>query len=302
MKKSVTFKSFVDGDVSVIVKNNSEMMRLMLKAQEYDLKWCDGDLPIPGIPNDEYPMVIFNEEWDNGMSYSTFTEYVNESVLVEELLGEETKARKSYRVLKDKTNDGALTVGKVYTLEDNGDLISDHGYRYPARVHGDVIEWLSFWYDFEDVTGGVAKSPRYSITIECDGDVTTAKMVINGKEVKTATAKRNPEDTFDWKVGAQTAFGRLWESEPKSEFKVKRPLAVGDRVVCIHEVDGNNHVKGECGTVIGVHGDYRKSFTVQFDQNIGGHSGRLWGVCGKEGHCWYCPEKSLMRIIGVERK
>lgn len=61
------------------------------------------------------------------------------------------------------------------------------------------------------------EKPRYQITIDCDGDTTTARMIINGKEVKTAKATRNPDDKFNWKLGAQLAFERLWgEKKPKN--------------------------------------------------------------------------------------
>lgn len=51
---------------------------------------------------------------------------------------------------------------------------------------------------------------RYQILIESDGDTTTAKMIVNGKEVKSAKAKRNPDDKPNWRIGAEMAFGRLF--------------------------------------------------------------------------------------------
>ena len=60
----------------------------------------------------------------------------------------------------------------------------------------------------------------YQILIDCDGTVTTATMTINGREIKTAIARRNPADKFDWKKGAAVAFDRLWDSQRKAE---KRP-------------------------------------------------------------------------------
>lgn len=68
----------------------------------------------------------------------------------------------------------------------------------------------------------------YRITIDCDGDTTTAKMIVNGKTVKTATAKRNPADKANWRIGAQTAFDRLWK---KQEKKRKGGFEIGDLVV-----------------------------------------------------------------------
>lgn len=64
------------------------------------------------------------------------------------------------------------------------------------------------------------KNGIYTIIISCDGnDVTTAKMIINGKIVKETRAKRNPEDKFDFKIASNVAFDRLFErvKEEKDE-------------------------------------------------------------------------------------
>lgn len=52
----------------------------------------------------------------------------------------------------------------------------------------------------------------YQILIDCDGTTTTATMTINGREIKTAIARRNPADKFNWRKGADLAFERLWNS------------------------------------------------------------------------------------------
>lgn len=56
----------------------------------------------------------------------------------------------------------------------------------------------------------------YQILIDCDGTTTTATMTINGREVKTAIARKNPADKFDWRKGAELAFERLWNSPKKA--------------------------------------------------------------------------------------
>ena len=57
------------------------------------------------------------------------------------------------------------------------------------------------------------KKTGYKVVIDSDGGVTTARLIINGKEVKTAKAKRNPVDKFNFRIGSQLAFDRLWQSE-----------------------------------------------------------------------------------------
>lgn len=72
--------------------------------------------------------------------------------------------------------------------------------------------------DFDQIDFG-QREPSYQILIDCDGTTTTATMTINDREVKTAIARRNPADKFDWKKGAELAFERLWGSQRKVEKK-----------------------------------------------------------------------------------
>lgn len=74
--------------------------------------------------------------------------------------------------------------------------------------------------DYKDFMG-VKDHPSYQILIDCDGTTTTATMTINGREIKTAVARRNPDDKFDWRKGAELAFERLWNSQRKAEKKLK---------------------------------------------------------------------------------
>lgn len=91
--------------------------------------------------------------------------------------------------------------------------------------------------DFEDF---VHPSPtHYKITIECDGTTTTARMEVNGREVKVRQAKRNPTDKFSWRIGAETAFCRLWDEKVKTKpdkavREVKRPAKVGEWVKIVN--------------------------------------------------------------------
>lgn len=94
--------------------------------------------------------------------------------------------------------------------------------------------------------------PSYQITITCDGTVTTATMVINDREVKTAIARQNPEDKFDWRKGAKVAFDRLWDSQKKAEKQpevreVKRFARPGEYIKIVYVCDGceNYYHKGD---------------------------------------------------------
>lgn len=68
--------------------------------------------------------------------------------------------------------------------------------------------------DFDQIDFCPCKT-SYQILIDCDGTTTTATMTINDREIKTAIARRNPADKFDWRKGAALAFERLWNSPKK---------------------------------------------------------------------------------------
>lgn len=68
--------------------------------------------------------------------------------------------------------------------------------------------------DFDQIDFCPCK-PSYQILIDCDGTTTTATMTINDREIKTAIARRNPADKFDWRKGSALAFERLWNSPKK---------------------------------------------------------------------------------------
>ena len=68
--------------------------------------------------------------------------------------------------------------------------------------------------DFDQIDFCPCKT-SYQILIDCDGTTTTATMTINDREIKTAIARRNPADKFDWRKGSALAFERLWNSPTK---------------------------------------------------------------------------------------
>lgn len=79
-----------------------------------------------------------------------------------------------------------------------------------------MIKYGILVVDYIDFEKEVAPT-YYQITIDCNGTTTIATMTINGRGIKTAIARRNPEDKFDWKKGAELAFERLWNSPRKAK-------------------------------------------------------------------------------------
>ncbi len=101
------------------------------------------------------------------------------------------------------------------------------------------------------------REPSYQILIDCDGTTTTATMTINDREVKNAIARRNPEDKFDWKKGAELAFERLWDSQKKAEKQpevreVKRYANLGEyiKIVDAESAYAENYHNGDILLVV----------------------------------------------------
>lgn len=90
----------------------------------------------------------------------------------------------------------------------NGRLTQSYGHDGRNVVDFDQIDFCPY-------------KTSHQILIDCDGTTTTATMTINGREIKTAIARRNPADKFDWKKGAELAFDRLWDSHRKAEKQPK---------------------------------------------------------------------------------
>lgn len=93
---------------------------------------------------------------------------------------------------EERSNGICLAYGRAYVIEKFGRPVIDYKVFLGSNAH-----------------------PIYQIMIDCDGTTTTATMTINDREIKTAIARRNPEDKFDWKKGAELAFERLWNSPKK---------------------------------------------------------------------------------------
>lgn len=145
--------------------------------------------------------------------------------------------------------------------------------------------------DFKDIK---PNEPRYQIIIDCDGKTTTAKMLVDGKEVKTGVAKYNPADKFDFSIGAKVAFDRLWGKEPAKEPEPVKKFKVGDRVKCVRVPDGNKDVVGKCGVVKGEETD--GDLLVEFDEaHKMGHAGYAPFTC-KPDHGWWCYPSTLKLV------
>ena len=122
------------------------------------------------------------------------------------------------------------------------------------------------------IEGLATDEPKHQITITSDGKTTTAVFTVDGREVKKGIAKCSPEDKFDFKVGAELAFERMWsKAEPKEKrwyfsrekFLAKQPeCKISEEVLeklgiesWTHEIDGKEVTFGEDGE--GYCGEYK---------------------------------------------
>ena len=102
--------------------------------------------------------------------------------------------------------------GKVVTISNamrTGYFIKESGY---------------YWTD--EMFEGLANEKKILIT--SDGTEMLARLYVDGKVVKRATAKCSPEDKFDFNVGAKLAFERLCEPELE-----KKEEYYNGKVVCV---------------------------------------------------------------------
>ena len=81
----------------------------------------------------------------------------------------------------------------------------------------------------------VSMHPRYKIVIEGYKNTTLATMYVDDNVIKRTAAKRHPADKFNWRIGAQTAFNRLWEKKNKPVVReVKRHTKPGEWVKVVN--------------------------------------------------------------------
>lgn len=143
----------------------------------------------------------------------------------------------------------------------NGKLTQSNGHAERNVVDFDQIEFL--------------RDNCYRIVIDCDGTTTTATMTINGKEIKTAIARRNPADKFNWKKGAELAFERLWDSPRKAGEKpevreVKRFAKTGEyiKIVDTENAYDENYHNGDILLVMEYYEGERDGWVIAKGANI----------------------------------
>lgn len=126
-------------------------------------------------------------------------------------------------------------LGKVMTIREC--LLS--GY-WMEEDSGENIGFGWCWDD--DMISGLAEPGREPCTVELrfDGMITTATLKRGGRDVKTAEARCNPEDTYSRAEGARVAVERLFEKKRKEDKPEKYTPKVGDKF----KIVGKSHYHG----------------------------------------------------------
>lgn len=194
------------------------------------------------------------------------------------------------RVVAVKAPDGKKDlVGRVGTVRDfNGGRLSV-GVEFDK--HGSLLHTLAGaskkrtgWWCEEDSL----KLVNQRVVLVTDGSKTIATLYEGDKVVKTAKAKRNKEDAFDFATGARLAFDRLMGEEKPAVDGFK----VGDRVT----------YNGHPGTVI-ILDKSIFSVGVEFDEGFNGHGHScalavdlIAGAPGKSARCGWFKCKELKHL------
>lgn len=129
-------------------------------------------------------------------------------------------------------------LGKTMTIIKSG--INNEGVYYCMEEDRD--DFLGHWCWYEDMIAGLAEPEREPCTVELrfDGMITTATLKRGGRDVKTAEARCNPEDTYSRAEGARVAVERLFEKKRKEDKPEKYTPKVGDKF----KIVGKSHYHG----------------------------------------------------------
>ena len=129
-------------------------------------------------------------------------------------------------------------LGKTMTIIKSG--INNEGVYY--CMEEDLDDFLGHWCWYEDMIAGLAEPEREPCTVELrfDGMITTATLKRGGRDVKTAEARCNPEDTYSRAEGARVAVERLFEKKRKEDKPEKYTPKVGDKF----KIVGESHYHG----------------------------------------------------------
>lgn len=138
-------------------------------------------------------------------------------------------------------------LGKVMTIREC--LLS--GY-WMEEDYGENIGYGWCWDD--DMISGLAEPEReYTVELRFDGMITTAVLKRGGRDVKTAEARCNPEDTYSRAEGARVAVERLFEKKRKEDKPKESKPKMGGKFVVVGDLNGHEFPIGDIVTLYRFH-------------------------------------------------
>lgn len=264
----MTIKDFKEQKIAIAFKNGKEVKEFAKMCEPHNMKMSDGqdakgffEALEPIFENPlckaifgafKYAYVAWNFK-GNGLSWCTsdgdvlndphYTEKGWKVVPFEEFAKKEEKKKRYFSAakciermktriseeeLKDAIN-GWLTLCDGAEYHEGGYMFAPDGTKFKCSPRWTVEEKPEKKHNFE-------------IRISYDGvKKTTATMIVDGKKVKEASARWNPEDAFDFEKGAKIAFNRLFE--PK---EVKREAKPGERIKIVNaSITGGLYKNGD---------------------------------------------------------
>lgn len=148
-------------------------------------------------------------------------------------------------------------LGKTMTVTASGRNGSGETY---YRVFEDRASEGIWWYWYEDMIAGLAEPERepYTVELRFDGMITTATLKRGGRDVKTAEARCNPQDTYSRAEGARVAVERLFEKKRKEDKPKKSKPKIGDKFVIVGKSYYHGFSIGETVTLIRISGESKR--------------------------------------------
>lgn len=143
-------------------------------------------------------------------------------------------------------------LGKTMTVTASGR--NDSGETY-YHVFEDRASEGIWWYWYEDMIAGLVEPEREPCTVELrfDGMITTATLKRGGRDVKTAEARCNPEDTYSRAEGARVAVERLFEKKRKEDKPKESKPKMGGKFVVVGDLNGHEFPIGDIVTLYRFH-------------------------------------------------
>lgn len=167
------------------------------------------------------------------------------------------------RIVSERPNDPGFVdsmgkyLGKTLTVS----KVKEHQYTETDYYLKEAIvergPFVGYHWTFgESWISGLAEPEQkpYTVELRFDGAITTATLKRGGRDVKTAEARCNPQDTYSRAEGARVAVERLFEKKRKEDKpKESKPKMWDKFVVTVHDSKyGHDFNKGEIVTLLKV--------------------------------------------------